>query len=82
MNMTEVDSSQLHSIGFDAEANRIHIRFKNKSGPGACYTYPCSAEKHAAFMAAESLGKFFGEFKNAKDEHGNLMHPHTKLADE
>lgn len=77
--MKEVKSSQIHSLGYDDVANRLHVRFHGKEGPGLLYTYPCTPDTHAEALAAESMGKYFGQFKSATDDDGNLLHPHTKV---
>ena len=71
--MTPVQSSQIHSIGFDSETNTMHVRFLagrgEQRGPGALYQYTgVSAEDFAAFDKAESKGSYFGKvFKPAAD---------------
>ena len=71
--MTPVQSSQIHSIGFDSETNTMHVRFLagrgEQRGPGALYQYTgVSAEDFAAFEKAESKGSHFGKvFKPAAD---------------
>lgn len=56
--MVQVESSQVACIGYDAERKTLAVQFKH--GAGAIYHYPNIApEFHAAFMAAESKGKFF-----------------------
>jgi hypothetical protein len=70
--MQPVESSQIHSIGHDAESNTLAIRFKNYKGePGSLYHYNhVSAEQFAAFADAESIGShFYKQFKNATVEH-------------
>lgn len=69
--LTNVSSSQLDSIGHDAETNTLAIQFKSKAGPGSIYHYSnFTAEKFAEFKAAESIGKYFGaHIKNAEEEH-------------
>lgn len=82
--MKPVESSQIHSIGFDSESNRLHIRFRSKkaeNGQGSLYHYPCTPDQHNDFMASESKGTWFGQFKNAKDEDGVPLHPHTKVVE-
>lgn len=55
--MDEVESSRIHSIGFDAETGTLAVRFKRKDGPGALYHYSgVSQEEFDAFKGAESLG--------------------------
>lgn len=59
--LTPVQSSQIHAIGHDAANNTLRIQFKGKDGPGSTYDYPgVPADKHADFLKAESVGKFFG----------------------
>ena len=56
-NRTEVKSSQLVSVGYDAEKQIMEVEFKN-----AVYRYTdVPPETHAALMSAESLGKYFGK---------------------
>jgi len=75
MEMKEVKSSQIHSVGHDPATNTLAIRFKGKDGPGGLYHYPnCTAEKFKEFCECESKGKFFGA--NIK---GHKDHPHTKI---
>lgn len=54
-----VDSSQVKAIGYDAATKTLAVQFKH--GLGAIYHYPNVEPKtHADFIAAESVGKFFG----------------------
>jgi len=59
--MTPVESSQIHSIGHDAETNTLAVRFKNSKGvPSSLYHYDnFTAEDFAAFSGAESVGSHF-----------------------
>lgn len=58
--LTPVESSQVHAIGYSAELKTLAVQFKH--GARAIYHYPnCEPEFHARFMAAESIGKFFGQ---------------------
>ena len=51
-----VDSSLAHSIGHDADADILRIKFKS----GGTYDYfAVPAEKHAEMLKADSLGKYF-----------------------
>lgn len=61
INLDAVESSQIHSIGHDAESSTLAIRFKNKAGePTSLYHYShVSAEDFAAFRDAESIGSHF-----------------------
>lgn len=61
--MDSVESSQIHSIGHDAETQTLAIQFK--SGTRAIYHYAnVTAEEFAAFRDAESVGSHF--YKNIK----------------
>lgn len=58
--MTTVQSNQVKAIGYDAATKTLAVTFA--SGPGHIYHYPgVSAETHAAFLQAESIGKYFGQ---------------------
>ncbi|HSV48408.1 MAG TPA: KTSC domain-containing protein [Ramlibacter sp.] len=57
--MAQVSSSQIACIGYDAARKTLAVQFTR--GAGAEYQYPNVEPKlHADFMAAESIGKFFG----------------------
>lgn len=69
MEMRNVESTRIHSVGHDPDANggagTLRVRFWRGYGesrqPGPEYDYtPWSAGQHAEFLAAESLGKHFG----------------------
>jgi hypothetical protein len=63
--LTPVVSSQLAAIGYDPATQTLAVSFTR--GSGAVYHYPnCSAELHAEFLAAESIGSFFGEHIKAR----------------
>jgi len=59
--MDSVESSQIHSIGHDADSNTLAVRFKNKAGtPAALYHYSnVTVEDFSAFKGAESIGSHF-----------------------
>lgn len=58
--MTPVESNQVGAVGYDPASKTLAVTFTR--GAGAIYHYPnVEPEVHAAFMAAESKGKFFGE---------------------
>jgi len=59
--MTEVQSSNVHSIGFDEADGSLHVRFKDKAGtPGKVYRHPgVPRELHEKLMAADSVGGFY-----------------------
>lgn len=55
-----VESNQVKAIGYDAATETLAMQFKH--GAGAIYHYPnVTKELHEALMAAESIGKFFGQ---------------------
>lgn len=69
--MTPVKSSHIKEIGHDPVTNTLKVHFAD----GGKYHFKgVSAEKHAALMAAESVGSHF--HKNIKGSH-----EHTKLDD-
>ncbi|CAN7323148.1 KTSC domain-containing protein [Variovorax sp. LjRoot84] len=58
--MTPVESHQVAAVGYDAATQTLAVTFTR--GAGAIYHYPnVQPQVHAAFMAAESKGKYFGE---------------------
>lgn len=60
INMQQIESSQIHSIGHDPVSNTLAIRFKSKGEPAALYHYQnVSAADYAAFSGAESIGSHF-----------------------
>lgn len=62
MNYIEVESSNIHSVGYENPV--LHIVFKDKQGnAGAKYGYrPITEEAYRDFMAAESKGKYFSMY--------------------
>lgn len=51
--MTPVKSSNIESVGYDADGSRLHVRFKS----GAEYAYHgIEPAQHAELMAADSVG--------------------------
>jgi hypothetical protein len=51
-----VTSSNIHSIGYDPQAQELHIQFTS----GSYYIYrDVSLETYNAFRAAPSVGKYF-----------------------
>lgn len=57
--MTPVTSNQVKAIGYNQETKTLAVTFTR--GAGAIYHYPnVDPELHAEFLAAESIGKFFG----------------------
>ncbi|MCT9812453.1 KTSC domain-containing protein [Acidovorax sp. Be4] len=58
--LTTVESNQVAAIGYNAANSTMAVTFTR--GPGHIYHYPdVSPELHQQFMAAASIGKFFGE---------------------
>ena len=74
--LTEVESSQIHALGHDAETNTLAVQFKSKGGPGNVYHYSnVPVEKFEAMLSADSIGRHFGsEIKGKVDDH-----PFTKI---
>ncbi|WP_225784703.1 KTSC domain-containing protein [Xenophilus sp. Marseille-Q4582] len=57
--MTPVQSNQIKAIGHDPATETLAVTFNH--GVGAVYHYSgVTKELHAAFISAESIGKFFG----------------------
>lgn len=60
--MVKVESSNIHSVGYDEQSKTLRIKFIN----GGKYEYsPVEPERHKAMMVAESIGSFF--FKHIKN---------------
>ena len=80
--LVDVDSTQIHSIGYDPETQTLAIRFTrgygDKRGPGSLYHYAnVTQEDYDAFLAAESKGKHFGaHIKPSADKF-----PYTKIVE-
>ncbi|WP_401728047.1 KTSC domain-containing protein [Stenotrophomonas muris] len=79
----DVDSSQIHSIGHDAATDTLAIRFYRGYGdnkvPAAVYHYAnFSAEEFQAFKDADSLGKHFGAYIKPFPE----KYPYHKVAEQ
>ena len=65
---TSVESSNVHSIGYNADTSELHIRFKAKGDP-THYTYTAvPSEVHEAMLRADSVGKYFAAFVKNKYE--------------
>ncbi|MGN8062768.1 KTSC domain-containing protein [Ralstonia sp. 22111] len=63
--MDEVESSQIHSIGYDSASQTCAIRFKDRKtgAPTSLYHYfDFTPENWDAFRNAESFGSHFGRF--------------------
>ncbi len=60
INMTPVESNQVAAIGYDARTKNLVVILTRG---GALYQYPdVEPDMHAAFIGAESIGKFFGAY--------------------
>lgn len=58
--LVPVTSNQVRAVGYDPDTQTLAVTFAR--GAGAIYHYPnVSPETHAEFMAAESIGQFFGQ---------------------
>jgi hypothetical protein len=79
--MNPVESSQIHSIGHDKDANKLYVQFKNYKGePSSTYSYDnVPAADHAALLGqgveGHSIGKHFGQNIKASPS----KYPFTKL---
>ncbi|AJX62327.1 KTSC domain-containing protein [Burkholderia pseudomallei] len=61
--LREVESSQIHAIGHDAETQTLAIQFKSKAGAGSIYHYQnFNAAEFELFSSAESIGSYFGKY--------------------
>lgn len=57
--LTPVKSNQVAAVGYDPLTKTLAVTFTR--GPGTIYQYPNVEPKvHAEFMAAESIGRYFG----------------------
>lgn len=65
MERTQVKSSNIKSIGYDADSKTLEVEFIG----GRLYQYRnVDSEKHNALMKAESVGKFYAvNIKNKYD---------------
>ena len=78
--ITPCESSRIHGYGYDAATQTLALQFKSKGGPGSIYHYAgVPAPVFSDLQKAESLGRFFGEVIQSKDEDGNLNYPFTKV---
>lgn len=66
MERIPVKSSNIKSIGYEPESQKLHIEFL---GSGTVYEYSgVSAQKHANLMTAASVGSHFAKhIRNAHD---------------
>ena len=70
MEMVNVTSSNIAAVGYEAET--LTVRFRN--GGEYCYS-GVPAEVHAAMMAAESKGGYFGRFVARKYPFVKVVQP-------
>lgn len=78
----DVESRQIHSIGHDPVTNTLAIRFYRGFGqtkvPGSVYHYDnFTADDYAAFAGAESLAKHF----DAHIKPQTQKHPFRRIED-
>lgn len=62
--MDEVESSQIHSLGYDAATSTLAIRFKDRKtdAPSSLYHYAnVPVEEFEALRDAASVGSYFGK---------------------
>lgn len=58
MKMQAVDSSNIDAVGYDAETETLHVKFRS----GDIWEYDRVPEReYDRFMAAPSLGKYFNK---------------------
>lgn len=79
MDMKKVESSQIHSIGHDAETATLAIRFRGNDGnPTSLYYYGHFTEdEFEKFLNADSIGSHF--YKHIKPY--DHMYPYKKIED-
>jgi hypothetical protein len=69
MEMTPVESSNVESVGYDADSEELHVQFKG----GGLYRYEgVPQETHTDMMGSDSIGKFI-------DQSVKGQFPFTKL---
>lgn len=57
--MFPVASSNVHSVGYDAETQTLAVRFKSRGAPGRVYRYKgVPADVNDALTKAPSVGRF------------------------
>ena len=62
MKMQIVESSQIHSVGHDADSNTLAITFKGKNGNSTYHYDGVTTEQFQALLDAESHGVHLGKF--------------------
>lgn len=75
--LNDVQSSQIAAIGHDPKTDTLAIRFKTWKGePSSLYHYAnFTADDFAAFEAAESKGRHFGQHIKAHPD----KYPYTRI---
>jgi len=69
MDMEPVDSTAIHSVGYDPALKTLRVKFHS----GATYDYSgVPVETHQAFMSAPSLGAHLAR-------HVKGVHQHTRV---
>lgn len=67
---TIVHSSNIHSVGYDAETRRLEVEFAS----GARYMHQnVPPELHKAFIEAQSAGKFYQEHLRSRFDCAKVM---------
>lgn len=62
MDMTPVSSSQIHSLGYDADARKLRVRFLKNGAPGVTWEYDDVPQaEFDALSSAASVGRYFGQ---------------------
>lgn len=62
VSFTDVESSNVHSVGYNADTSELHVRFKGKGDPTHYVYANVSNEIHEALLRADSVGKYFAAF--------------------
>ena len=74
--MQPVESSQIHSAGFDASRQILALRFR---AGGPVYEYSgFTQEQYDAFLKAESKGKHFGAHIKGKFDFEKIATPESQ----
>lgn len=69
IDMRQVNSANIHSIGYDAANKELHVEFKGRKG----YVYKeVSPEIYAKFKGSQSLTKFLNANIKGKHEYRRL----------
>lgn len=69
MDMQNVESSNVESVGYDPDTQELHVRYKN----GSLYKYEgVPPEAHEELMAADSVGTHLAANIKGTFEHTQL----------